>query len=76
MGIGSWWKRLMQREDDRTIEHAEEEQHETLDERRVSSGDIIGLDDDRFVARNVHEGTIEDAERLAEGYDDPRDPSR
>jgi hypothetical protein len=66
----------MQREDERTIERAEEKAHETLDERRVASGDITGLEDDRFVARNVHEGTIEDAERLAEGYDDPRDPSR
>jgi hypothetical protein len=72
MGIGSWWKRMMKREDDRAIERAEERAHETLDERRVASGDIAGLEDDEFVARNLHEGNIEDAERLAEGYDNPR----
>jgi hypothetical protein len=71
MGIGSWWKRMMQRKDEQAIERAEERSHETLDERRSSSGDITGLEDDQFVARNVHEGNIEDAERLAEGYDDP-----
>jgi hypothetical protein len=66
MGIGSWWKRMTQRKDERTIERAEEEAHETLDERRVSSGDITGLQDDEFVARSLHEGNIEDAERFAE----------
>jgi hypothetical protein len=62
---------MMQRKDEQAIERAEERSHETLDERRLSSGDITGLEDDQFVARNVHEGNIEDAERLAEGYDDP-----
>jgi hypothetical protein len=66
MGIGSWWKRMTQRKDERAIERAEEEANETLDERRVSSGDITGLQDDEFVARGLHEGNIEDAERLAD----------
>ena len=57
---------MTQRKDERAIERAEEESHETLDERRVSSGDITGLQDDEFVARNLHEGNIEDAERLAD----------
>jgi hypothetical protein len=66
MGLGDWWRRVMHREDERTIEHAEEKQNETLDERRYSSGDITGLEDDEFAARTDHEGSIEDAERFAE----------
>jgi len=57
---------MTQRKDEQAIERAEEQSHETLDERRLSSGDITGLQDDEFVARNLHEGNIEDAERLAE----------
>jgi hypothetical protein len=66
MGLGDWWRRLMNREDERTIERAEEEQNETLDERRYSSGDITGLEDDEFAARSEHEASIEDAEKFAE----------
>jgi hypothetical protein len=66
MGLGDWWRRLMNRENESTIEHAEEEQNETLDERRYSSGDITGLEDDEFVARDFHEGSIEDSEKFAE----------
>jgi len=66
MGLGDWWRRLMKREDERTIEHAEERQNETLDERRYTSGDITGLEDDRFAARSEHEPSIEDAERFAD----------
>ncbi len=56
----------MKREDEHTIEHAEEQQDETLDEQRHSSGDITGLEDDEFAARDFHEGSIEDSERFAE----------
>ena len=66
MGLGDWWRRLMKREDEHTIEHAEEQQDETLDEQRHSSGDITGLEDDEFAARDFHEGSIEDSERFAE----------
>jgi hypothetical protein len=66
MGLGDWWRRLMNREDERTIERAEQEQNETLDERRYSSGDITGLEDDEFAARSEHEPSIEDAEKFAE----------
>ena len=56
----------MQREDERTIERAEEEQNETLDERRHSSSDVTALEDDEFAARQYHEPNIEDAEEFAE----------
>ena len=59
----------MKREDERTVEHAVQEHDETLDERRTSSGDITGLQDDELSARTLHEGNIEDAERFAEGDD-------
>jgi hypothetical protein len=67
MGLGDWWRRLMKREDVQAIERTEEEQNETLDERRYTSGDIAGLEDDQFAARAEHEPNIEDAERLGEG---------
>ena len=66
MGLGDWWRRLMNREDDRTIERAEEQQNETLDERRHSSPDVTALEDDEFAARSFHEGNVEDAERFSE----------
>jgi len=69
MGIGSWWKRLMKREDEAAIERSQERAHETLDEQRVTSGDIAGLQSDEFAARSVHEGNIEDAERFAKDDD-------
>ena len=56
----------MSREDERTIERAEEEQNETLNERRHSSGDVTGLEDDEFAARTFHEGNVEDAEEFAD----------
>jgi len=56
----------MHREDERTIERAAEEQDETLDERRHSSSDVTGLEDDEFAARSFHEGNVEDAEKLAD----------
>ena len=56
----------MNREDDRTIERAEEEQSETLDERRHSSSDVTALEDDEFAARDFHEPNVEDAERFSE----------
>jgi hypothetical protein len=66
MGLGDWWRRMMKRDDERAIERAEEEQNETLDERRHSSGDIAGLEADERAARSEHEPNIEDAERLGE----------
>ena len=71
MGIGSWWKRFRQREDEAAIERAEERSHETLDEQRVASGDVQGLEADEFSARSFHEPKVEDAERFAEDDDGP-----
>jgi hypothetical protein len=71
MGIGSWWKRFRQREDEEAVERAQEEAHETLDERRVTSGDVQGLEADEFSARSYHEPKVEDAERFAEDDDGP-----
>jgi hypothetical protein len=56
----------MRREDERTIERTEEEQDETLDERRHTSSDVTAVEDDEFAARTFHEGNIEDAEEFAE----------
>jgi hypothetical protein len=66
MGIGSWWRKFRQREDEAAIERAQERVHETVDERRVASGDLQGLEADERAARTMHEPKIEDAERFAE----------
>jgi hypothetical protein len=71
MGIGSWWRKMRQREDAEAIERAQERVHETVDERRIASGDLQGLEADEMSARNVHEPKIEDAERFAEDDDGP-----
>ncbi len=73
MGIGSWWKRLMQREDERAIEREVEREHETGEEQRFASGDVTALESDERAAETVtfHGETIEDAERFAEDDDGP-----
>src|SRR5947208_2580837 len=43
MGIGSWWKRLMQREDERAIEREVEREHETGEEQRFASVVVMTL---------------------------------
>jgi hypothetical protein len=72
MGIGSWWRRLMKREDEAAIERAAERSYETPAERRATSGDMEGLEADEQAARAFREGNVEDAERF--GDEDP--PSR
>ena len=71
MGIASWWKRLTQREDEAAIEAAEERSYETPAERHATSGDFEGLQADERVARDLHEGNVEDAERFADDDDAP-----
>jgi hypothetical protein len=66
MGLGDWWRRVMKREDDETVEHALERQDQTPEEQRYSSGDLTGLEDDQFAARTEHEPSMEDADRLGE----------
>jgi hypothetical protein len=70
MGIGSWWKRLVKREDDAALEREVEREHETREEQRAASGDMEGLQSDEFVARSMHEGNIEDAETFADEDDE------
>jgi hypothetical protein len=67
MGIGSWFKRLRAKEDEAAIERAVERQGETAEERHVEEGGIDGLRADERGARDLHEGSVEDAERFAEG---------
>jgi hypothetical protein len=73
MAIGSWWKRLMKREDERAIEREVEREHETPEEQRFASGDMTALESDQRAAETVtfHDETIEDAERFAEDDDGP-----
>ena len=71
MGIGSWWKRLMKREDEAALRREVEREHETREEQRFSSGDVTGLETDERAARTVREGNIEDVERLAERDEGP-----
>ena len=65
MGIGSWLKKFRAREDERTIEHAQESRFETHDERHATE-DYEGLVTDERAGRPVHEQNVEDAERLAD----------
>jgi hypothetical protein len=74
MGIGSWWKRLMKREDEAALEREVEREHETREEQRFSSGDMEGLQSDEFAARSMHEGNVEDAEAFGDEENGP--PSR
>ena len=71
MGIGSWWRKLRQREDAEAIHRAEERSYETADERQATSGDFEGLQADEMAARSVREGNIEDVEDFAKDDDGP-----
>jgi hypothetical protein len=71
MRIVSWWRRFRQREDEEAIERAQERVHESLDERRIASGDVQGLQADEMAARSVHEANVDDAERFAKDDDGP-----
>ena len=48
------------------VERYDEWATETPEERRISKEGVVGVQADEFVARGVHEGDIEDAERFAE----------
>ncbi|HVD48797.1 MAG TPA: hypothetical protein VNB50_02090 [Gaiellaceae bacterium] len=65
MSIGSWLKRFRAREDERAIEHAQERQLETHEERHATE-DLSGLEADERAARTFREPNIEDAERFAD----------
>jgi hypothetical protein len=73
MGILSWFKNLRKSEDTEAIQRAREEYFDTPEEQRLESGDIEGVQADRFVQRwegglvGESEGKSADAEeRLAE----------
>jgi hypothetical protein len=69
MGIGSWWRKIRQREDEALIEREVEREHETREEQRFTSGDMTGLESDERAARSVRDANIEDVESFAEGDD-------
>jgi hypothetical protein len=71
MGIGSWWKKLRQREDDEAIERAEEQSYESPEERRLTSESVIALDTDQHAAERVLEPNIGDVDQLADEDDVP-----
>jgi hypothetical protein len=66
MGIGSWWKKRRERADASAMEREEERWQESPEERRITSGDIEGLEADEIAARGVREGSIDDADRLGD----------
>ena len=73
MGILSWFKNMRKREDAEAIQRAQEEYADTPEEQRLESGDIEGIQADRFVQRwegglvGESEGKSADPEeRLAE----------
>jgi hypothetical protein len=66
MGIGSWLKKWRRGSDAEAVERYDEWATETPEERRISKEGVVGVQADEFVARGVHEGEIEDAERFAE----------
>jgi hypothetical protein len=71
MRIGSWWRKLRQREDDEAIERAEERSHETPEERTLSSESVIALGTDQHAAKRVLEPNVEDVDELADLDDGP-----
>jgi hypothetical protein len=71
MAFRSWLKKLRAREDAEAIHRAEERSYETPEERRITSGDIEGLEADTQSARSVYEGNIDDADRLGDQDDEP-----
>ena len=68
MGLRSWLRKLRKREDDAALERAEEMQLESPEERRISEGDMEGMQADEQAALSWGE-TPEGADRLA-GRDD------
>jgi hypothetical protein len=71
MGIGSWWKRMRQREDEAVLEREVEREHETREEQRFTSGDMTGLESDERAARSVRDANIEDVESFADEDNGP-----
>jgi hypothetical protein len=64
VGLRSWLRRLRKRDDDAALDRAEEMQLESPEERRISEGDMEGMQADEQAALSWGE-TPEGADRLA-----------
>jgi len=62
----SWLKWLSRREDAAAVRRGEDQLDQTADERVVTSGNIEGMQLDAGAARSIHEGSVEDADRLGD----------
>jgi hypothetical protein len=71
MAFRSWLKKLRGREDAEAMHRAEERSYESAEERRITSGDIEGLEADAQASRAFREGNIENAEKFADEDDRP-----
>ena len=69
MGLRSWLRSLRKREDDAALERAENMQLESPEERRISEGDLEGMQADEQAGLSWGE-TPEGADRLAERDDE------
>ena len=65
MGLRSWLRSLRKRKDDAALERAGDMQIESPEERRISEGDMEGMQADEQAALTWGE-TPEGADRLAE----------
>jgi hypothetical protein len=72
MRILAWLRTLGRREDAAAIRRARELKLETPAERATSSGDVEGIQADFGAAREEHEASIEDVERLGDDEEGPR----
>ena len=61
----------MQREDKSAFEREVEREHETPEERRLSSEDILDIDADQHASEWLQEPNIEDAGRVGQEDDGP-----
>lgn len=69
MSLLGWLKGLRKREDDAALRRAEDEQLESPEERRVSAGDVEGVQADEQAALRFGD-TPEESDRLAERDDE------
>ena len=69
MGLRSWLRGLRKREDDAALKRAEEMKLESPEERRISEGDMEGMQADEQAGLSWGE-TPEGADRLAEHDDE------
>jgi len=69
MGLRSWLRSFRQREDEAALKRAEDMQLESPEERRISEGDMEGMQADEQAGLAWGE-TPQGADRLAEGDDE------